>query len=78
MTKIHRVVVVVLCSVCISYGQSDPSGKDWLMHGRTYDDHRFSPLREIKEQNVAKLGLAWSRELDTTRGLEATPLALEV
>ena len=47
---------------------------NWLMYGRTYDDHRFSPLNQVNEQTVAKLGLAWSRELGTTRGLEATPL----
>ena len=47
---------------------------NWLMYGRTYDDHRFSPLDQINEESVAKLGLAWSRELGSTRGLEATPL----
>ena len=47
---------------------------NWLMYGRTYDDHRFSPLNEINEQTVSKLGLVWSRELTSTRGLEATPL----
>jgi quinohemoprotein ethanol dehydrogenase len=53
------------------------SGKDqdnWLMYGRTYEDHRFSPLNQINEQSIGKLGLAWSHELGTTRGLEATPL----
>ena len=44
------------------------------MYGRTYDDNRFSPLDQINERTVSKLGLAWSRELGTTRGLEATPL----
>ncbi len=47
---------------------------DWTMYGRTYDEQRFSPLNQINEQNVSKLGLVWSRELGTTRGLEATPL----
>ena len=47
---------------------------NWLMYGRTYDDHRFSPLDQINEQTVGKLGLAWSHELGSTRGLEATPL----
>jgi quinohemoprotein ethanol dehydrogenase len=47
---------------------------NWLMHGRTYNAQRFSPLKQINEKTVAKLGLAWSQELDTTRGLEATPL----
>ena len=53
---------------------ADQDSGNWLMYGRTYDDHRFSPLTQINEQNVGKLGLAWSRELGTTRGLEASPL----
>ncbi len=44
------------------------------MYGLTADDHRYSPLKQIDEQSVPKLGLAWSRELGTTRALEATPL----
>src|SRR5579864_9031350 len=53
---------------------ADQDATNWLMYGRTYDDHRYSPLNQIDEQSVAKLGLAWSREMGTTRGLEATPL----
>jgi PQQ-dependent dehydrogenase (methanol/ethanol family) len=51
-----------------------PEAANWLMYGRTYDDHRFSPLNQINEQSIARLGLAWSTEFGTTRGLEATPL----
>jgi quinohemoprotein ethanol dehydrogenase len=47
---------------------------DWTMHGGTDDEQRFSPLRQINEQNIGQLGLLWARELGTTRGLEATPL----
>jgi len=47
---------------------------DWVMYGGTADDHRYSPLDQVNEQTVSKLGLLWSRELGTTRGLEATPL----
>ncbi|HEY1876837.1 MAG TPA: PQQ-binding-like beta-propeller repeat protein, partial [Rhizomicrobium sp.] len=53
---------------------SDKNTSNWLMYGRTYDDHRFSPLNQINEQSISKLGLAWSHEFGTTRGLEATPL----
>ncbi len=49
---------------------------NWLMHGRTYDEQRFSPLRQINVDNVQRLGLVWSRELGTSRGLEATPLVV--
>jgi len=54
--------------------EADRDGANWVMYGKTYDDHRFSPLSQINEQSVARLGLVWSRELGTTRGLEATPL----
>jgi len=47
---------------------------DWTTYGRTNDEQRFSPLHQINEQNVGQLGLLWSRELGTTRGLEASPL----
>jgi len=53
---------------------ADRDSGNWLMYGRTYDDHRFSSLKQINEQTIAKLGLIWSRELGTTRGLEATPI----
>jgi PQQ-dependent dehydrogenase (methanol/ethanol family) len=47
---------------------------DWVNYGRTNEEQRFSPLNQINEHNVSKLGLVWSREFGTTRGLEATPL----
>jgi quinohemoprotein ethanol dehydrogenase len=47
---------------------------DWITYGRTNDEQRFSPLDQINEQNIGQLGLQWSRELGTSRGLEATPL----
>jgi alcohol dehydrogenase (cytochrome c)/quinohemoprotein ethanol dehydrogenase len=50
-----------------------PDG-DWLSYGRDYGEQRFSPLATINDQNVAQLGLAWSSDLDTARGQEATPL----
>ena len=46
----------------------------WLAHGRTYDEQRHSPLDKINAGNVHQLGLAWSFDLPTKRGLEATPL----
>ncbi|MCS5517339.1 hypothetical protein NWF32_28060 [Pseudomonas qingdaonensis] len=46
---------------------------NWLAHGRTYDEQRFSPLTRINDQNVAGLGLAWTQKLDIDRGTEATP-----
>ena len=53
---------------------SDPG--NWLTHGRTYAEERHSPLTQINEGNVAQLGLAWSLELGTNRGVEATTIAV--
>ena len=50
---------------------------DWLTHGRTYDEQRFSPLAQIHQGNVDGLELAWYFDLDTNRGQEATPLVID-
>ncbi len=50
---------------------------EWLSTGRTYDEQRFSPLNQLTPQNVGQLGLAWSADLDTARGQEATPLMID-
>jgi quinohemoprotein ethanol dehydrogenase len=47
------------------------------MHGRTPAEQRYSPLAQIDEHNVAKLGLAWSYATGTNRGLEATPIVAD-
>ena len=56
---------------------ADADSGNWLMYGRTYGEQRFSPLGDIDEENVGQLGLVWSLEFDTTRGLEATPLVVD-
>ncbi len=50
---------------------------NWLSNGRTYDEQRYSPLAQINADNVSELGLAWSYDLGTKRGLEATPLVVD-
>ena len=46
----------------------------WLSHGRTYSEQRHSPLNQINDKSVSGLGLAWSFDLGTSRGIEATPI----
>ena len=46
----------------------------WLSYGRTYSEHRFSPLTAINTTNVKTLGVAWQMRTYTVRGLEATPI----
>ena len=46
----------------------------WLSYGRTYSEQRHSPLKQIDEESVSRLGLVWTVDMQTLRGLEATPL----
>ena len=50
---------------------------NWMTHGRTYDEQRFSPLNEVNSDNVAELGLAWYFDIPTHRGIEFTPLVID-
>jgi len=56
---------------------ADQEPENWLAHGRTYSEQRYSPLDSIDRDNVDSLGLAWHRDLGTRRGLEATPLVID-
>lgn len=59
------------------YVSAEKEPENWLLHGRTYSEQRFSPLKTINQKTVPDLGLAWYAETGTTRGLEATPLVID-
>ena len=50
--------------------------QSWLTYGGTYSEQRYSQLAKISTANVAQLGLAFSYDTNTTRGLEATPIVV--
>lgn len=50
---------------------------DWTSYGLNYKEDRFSPLTQINKDNVSQLSLAWSTDLGTNRGIEATPLVVD-
>jgi PQQ-dependent dehydrogenase (methanol/ethanol family) len=56
---------------------ADADVDNWLTNGRTYKEQRYSPLTQITEETVTRLGLAWSHDLGHTRGLEGTPLVVD-
>jgi quinohemoprotein ethanol dehydrogenase len=50
----------------------------WMTYGRTYDEQRFSPLKQINAQNVGQLQLAWHYDLDAAhRVQESTPIVVD-
>ena len=51
--------------------------QNWMTHGGTYLEQRFSPLTQVNDANVGGLKLAWFYDLDTNRAQEATPLIID-
>ena len=56
---------------------ADHDPGQWMSYGRTWSEQRFSPLEQINEGNVKRLGLAWYADLNTYRGVDATPLVID-
>lgn len=52
-------------------------GENWPAYGLDHAETRHSPLSEISADNVGRLGLVWSYNLESTRGVEATPLVVD-
>ncbi|MES2196040.1 MAG: PQQ-binding-like beta-propeller repeat protein, partial [Pseudomonadota bacterium] len=53
------------------------TSNDWPTIGLDYAETRFSKLNQITTDNVKKLGLVWSYPLESSRGVEATPLVVD-
>src|ERR1700722_3300315 len=53
------------------------TSKDWPAVGLDYGETRFSKLDQINTENFKNLGLIWSYSLDSSRGVEATPIVVD-
>ena len=59
----------------IKNAENEPG--NWLAFGRTYEEQRHSPLTQINKDTVGQLGLAWYKDMNTNRALEATPIVVD-
>ncbi|MEM7327118.1 MAG: PQQ-dependent dehydrogenase, methanol/ethanol family [Pseudomonadota bacterium] len=50
---------------------------EWLSYGFDREETRHSPLTAITTENVADLGVAWTYDLATNRGVESTPIVID-
>ncbi|WP_065751403.1 PQQ-dependent dehydrogenase, methanol/ethanol family [Bradyrhizobium paxllaeri] len=53
------------------------TSNDWPTIGLDYAETRFSKLNKINADNVKTLGLVWSYPLESSRGVEATPVVVD-
>lgn len=56
---------------------NDATAKDWPTVGFDYAETRYSKLKDINTDNVKQLGLKWSYNLESLRGIEATPIVVD-
>lgn len=83
--RIHGLIIVAaglfVAAGCTVSGDQKTVGAadsaEWLVHGGTHEEQRFSRLGGIDAGNVSELGLAWSHAFDTNRGQEATPIVAD-
>ncbi|HEX4986089.1 MAG TPA: PQQ-binding-like beta-propeller repeat protein [Burkholderiales bacterium] len=50
---------------------------NWLLHGRSYANERFSPLRQITAENVRDLAPAWIYQSGVSATFQATPIVVD-
>lgn len=55
-------------------GGAAANTKDWLLHGRTYDNQRYSPLTQIDASNVKALTPVALAQTGMTASFETTPI----
>lgn len=51
--------------------------EQWLTGGRDYQQSYYSPLDKINEGNIDQLGVAWTYDIDSEDGFEATPIVVD-
>ncbi|MDB6042647.1 MAG: pyrrolo-quinoline quinone [Gammaproteobacteria bacterium] len=55
---------------------ADPDQNNWLLHGRTYDNQRYSPLKQITADNAKSLNLVALVQTGMTASFETTPVVV--
>ncbi|HMH64516.1 MAG TPA: PQQ-binding-like beta-propeller repeat protein, partial [Rhizomicrobium sp.] len=56
---------------------ADADQDNWRLHGRTYDNQRFSPLTDINASNVKQLKPVALIQTGVSNAMEATPIEVD-
>jgi len=55
----------------------EQTGENWMVNGGNFGSQHFSPLKQINDKNVGKLGLAWSLDIDSPMGMASEPIVVD-
>jgi quinohemoprotein ethanol dehydrogenase len=61
---------------CSDRGAALTDGSDWPSYGGADDENHYSPLDDINQANIGKLGLAWSHDLPPSASVVSAPVAV--
>lgn len=53
------------------------SGENWFLKGGNFRGEHYSPLSQVNDGNVGKLGLEWAADLPIPDGISATPIVVD-
>ena len=69
---------VTLCGPAASAQDGYPAqpGKDWPIYGGSYNNQRYSSLKEITPANARNLQGKWMYHVDGLQGLESVPVVV--
>jgi len=76
----RRLIVAVLATglvVAQPAAKAELPAGNWPAAGRDQQGTYYSPLTQINSRNIDQLGFAWSYDLGTYRGQEATPIVID-
>ena len=84
----NELAVLVLAAACTACaggatrtGDSPPAvdgdAANWALYGRTFSANHYSPLEQINDGNVSRLGLAWYHDLPVVSSVLAAPIAVD-
>jgi quinohemoprotein ethanol dehydrogenase len=75
MKTLLATALLLALAACARAGEG--AGDEWVNPGGDQGKTHFSRLTDINSGNVTSLGFAWELQLDTHRGLEATPVVID-
>ena len=70
-------VILLVCTTAAGAALPANADVNWPGYGDESNEQRFSPLTQIDDENIRRLGLAWSLDLPGEIALEGTPLEVD-
>ena len=78
---VRMLMALAICCAHVAAGAApddkglslDAQGENWPGYGRTYNETRASPLSQVNADNIQRLGLAWSTELEDVHNGATVP-----